>query len=72
MHPIASEDRVQLLEEIAEFELHQGDVGIVRTSWYFPTVAFEVEFTVLGKRLRLLLLGEQICHEQEHALTLSR
>jgi hypothetical protein len=59
MSPILSNDVVQLADDLPELKLHAGDRGIVRTAWYFPNVAFEVEF---GREhgIKLLLLPDQL------------
>jgi hypothetical protein len=51
---------VRLIEELTELQLQQGDIGIVRNSWHYPTVAYEVEFRAEGQRLRVLLLHHQV------------
>lgn len=44
MRQIMSNDQVQLVKDVPELSLREGDVGIVRSSWYVPIVAYEVEF----------------------------
>ena len=41
---IMSNDSVRLVRDVPELALREGQVGIVRSSWYVPVVAFEVEF----------------------------
>jgi hypothetical protein len=60
MQQILSDSRVRLARELADLQLHQGDVGVVRGSWHYPTVAYEVEFRPTGKPLRVLLLDHEI------------
>lgn len=45
--------------------LHRGQVGIVRSTWFAPTVAFEVEFCPDGSDwgTRALLLERQVSVE---------
>ena len=70
---ILSEACVRLLKDLPELSLHAGDVGIVRSSWHFPTVAYEVEFGGRGLRpQRVLLLDEHVQLAEETALDPSR
>ena len=41
---IMSNDHVRLVRDVPELALREGEVGVVRSSWYVPVVAFEVEF----------------------------
>jgi len=53
---------VRLTADIPELELSRGQKGIVRSKWFDPTTAYEVEFSMAGKQypLRALLLSEQV------------
>jgi len=52
---------VRLLSDLPELSLRAGDVGVVRSSWHYPTVAYEVEFRGPGcGPTRVLLLDGQI------------
>ena len=52
---------VRLLNDLPELSLRAGDVGIVRSSWHYPTVAYEVEFSRVGSsHARILLLDGQV------------
>lgn len=54
-------DFVRLIVNIPELCLHRGDVGIVRSIWFSPATAYEVDFVgALGGTNRTLLLAEQI------------
>ena len=59
--PIFSNETVRLVRELPELRLGAGTVGVVRSAWFYPTTAYEVEFPghgpVRGNRL-LLLEGE--------------
>jgi hypothetical protein len=59
--PIVSNETVRLVRELPELKLDAGTVGVVRSAWFYPTTAYEVEFPgrgrVRGNRL-LLLEGE--------------
>jgi hypothetical protein len=60
MQQILSNSRVRLARELVDLQLHQGEMGVVRSSWHYPTVAYEVEFRPAGKPLRVLLLDHEI------------
>ena len=61
MPQIMSNDQVRLVKDVPELALQEGDVGIVRSSWYVPVVAFEVEFQRPSHRAaRVLLLEEYV------------
>jgi len=52
---------VRLLNDLPELCLRAGDLGVVRSSWHYPTVAYEVEFPRLGySHARVLLLEGQV------------
>ena len=53
------DDLVRLTQDIPELDLKQGDVGVVCSTWFSPTQAYEVEFG-LGGPTRALLLAEQL------------
>jgi hypothetical protein len=59
------DDYVRLTQDIPELCLHRGEVGVVRSTWFAPTVAFEVEFHPVGldHQTRALLLAEQVAVE---------
>lgn len=56
------DDFVRLTTDIPELSLHRGDVGVVRSQWFAPTTAYEVEFHPVGldQQTRALLLAEQV------------
>jgi hypothetical protein len=56
------DDRVSLIRDLPELDLHRGDLGAVRRLWFAPCVTFEVEFVTAGSEhcLRALLRPEQI------------
>ena len=56
------DDFVTLVHDIPELSLSRGDRGIVRSTWFAPTVAYEVEFMLVGldSQTRALLLEEQV------------
>jgi hypothetical protein len=54
------DDQVKLNQDIPELHLRTGMVGVVRSTWFAPTTAFEVEFDVDGSGTRALLLERQV------------
>lgn len=56
------DDFVRLTQDIPELALNRGEVGVVRSTWFAPTVAYEVEFHPVGldHQTRALLLAEQV------------
>jgi hypothetical protein len=65
---IVSQDSVKLVGELPELQLHAGDVGIVRKSWHYPTVAFEVEFVRGPTPVSVLLFEEQIVSTEDRCI----
>jgi len=61
------DDQVRLTRDIPELELMRGEVGIVRSTWFAPAIAYEVEFHQVGSdyQTRALLLAEQLEVEEE-------
>lgn len=55
-------DRVRLIHDIPEAELHRGESGVVQSTWFAPIPAYEVEFERIGldHRTRVVVLPEQI------------
>lgn len=56
------DDRVRLTQDIPELSLNRGVTGVVRSTWFAPWVAYEVEFRVPGDnyQTRALLMAEQV------------
>ena len=56
------DSRVRLLQPIPDLDLHPGDIGTVRSTWFTPAVVYEVEFPGCGCScgVRSLLQAEQI------------
>ena len=55
------DDLVRLRHDIPELQLKQGDVGVVCSTWFSPSEAYEVEFGPgLDGNIRALLLAEQL------------
>lgn len=60
------DDYVRLTQDIPELSLNRGQVGVVRSTWFHPTVAYEVEFHLAGmtSQTRALLLVDQVAVEE--------
>jgi hypothetical protein len=56
------DDRVRLTQDLPELSLTRGTVGVVRSTWFAPTTAYEVEFEPVGLDhcARALLLANQV------------
>jgi hypothetical protein len=56
------DDFVRLTRDIPELALIRGEVGVVRSTWFAPSVAYEVEFHQVGHdyQTRALLMPEQL------------
>lgn len=62
MRPPEIDDFVRLIKDIPELGLARNEVGIVRSTWFAPHLAYEVEFRPRGQgfRTRALLMAEQV------------
>jgi len=58
-------DYVRLTQDIPELSLNRGQVGVVRSTWFAPAIAYEVEFHIVGMstQARALLMDEQVSLE---------
>ncbi len=56
------DDFVRLMQDIPELALNRGALGVVRSTWFAPSVAYEVEFHQTGHdyQTRCLLRAEQV------------
>lgn len=63
-HPCI-DDYVRLIKDIPELGLNRNEIGVVRSTWFAPWVAYEVEFHPKGQshQTRALLLAEQVAVE---------
>ena len=61
------DDCVRLTQDIPELALSRGERGVVRSTWFSPQTAYEVEFNQLGAdcQTRALLLEQQVEVEDE-------
>jgi hypothetical protein len=61
------DDLVRLTQDIPELELSRGELGVVRSTWCSPYLAFEVEFNPPGQNFqtRCLVAAEQVQVEEE-------
>ena len=64
------DDQVRLNQDIPELHLRTGMLGVVRSTWFAPTTAFEVEFDVDGSGTRALLLERQVTVADDEAHSL--
>ena len=57
-----NEELVRLLQDLPELGLHRGDVGLVCSTWFDPSTAFEIEFQPRGAggSVRALVMSNQI------------
>jgi hypothetical protein len=56
------DDFVRLNQDIPELSLQRGQLGVVRSTWFSPTTAYEVEFDQSADHhgTRALLLERQV------------
>ena len=56
------DDCVRLTIDIPELYLQRGDLGMVCSTWFSPTAAYEVAFRPANvtEELRVLVLAEQL------------
>ena len=56
------DDYVRLTRDLTELLLFRGAVGVVRSMWFAPTEAYEVEFQPQGldAHTRALILADQL------------
>jgi hypothetical protein len=56
------DDLVRLTQDIPELSLTRGEIGVVRSTWFAPSFAYEVEFHQVGLdyQTRALLQEEQV------------
>jgi len=60
------DDFVRLTCDLPDLELQAGQLGVVRSTWCAPLVAYEVEFNVgLDHETRALVMAEQLQVEEQ-------
>ena len=59
------DDFVRLTQDIPELGLIRNEIGVVRSTWFAPSIAYEVEFHPKGQshQTRALLLAAQVVVE---------
>lgn len=62
LRPILSNEFVRLARNLPELSLQSGTVGVVRSAWFYPRTAYEVEFVGRAEahRSRVLLLEDEV------------
>ena len=62
LRPLLSNESVRLVIELPELCLDPGVVGVVRSAWFYPRTAYEVEFPGRGRTAasRILLLEGEV------------
>ena len=65
----AIDQLVRLKHDLPERELQRGEVGIVRSTWFSPATAYEVEFSVEKRdyKTRVVLLEQEFDVEDDAA-----
>jgi hypothetical protein len=67
MDQVQVNDRVMLTQDVPERGLHCGEVGLVCSTWFAPSTAYEVEFEhdPAGLAMRALLMSGQLKKQEE-------
>jgi len=60
MRELQIDDVVRLNQDIPELSLSRGQVGVIRSTWFAPSVAYEVEFDGGAYGTRALLQERQV------------
>lgn len=60
MQKITTDTRVRLSQDLADLELHRGEIGTIRAAWLCPATMYEVEFEHAGRPMRVLLTERQV------------
>ena len=60
------DDYVRVREDLPNLSIQKGTVGVVRSTWFAPRTAYEVEFHPIGlsHETRALLVEEQLDLEE--------
>jgi len=56
------DDFVRLTQDIPELSLYRDSVGVIRSTWFSPSIVYEVEFRQFGNDCpaRVLLMAQQV------------
>jgi hypothetical protein len=67
MRKPAVDDYVRLTHDVPYLSLARGEIGIVRSTWFAPQMAYEVEFHQIGQdcQTRVMLLPDQLQVEEK-------
>jgi hypothetical protein len=70
MDKVQVDDHVQLMQDIPELGLLRGEIGLVCSTWFSPSTAYEVEFRLKMSdcRMRALLMRNQLQRHEETEL----
>jgi hypothetical protein len=63
-------DSVRLTQDIPDLCLGKGEMGIVRSTWFAPSISYEVEFHPTGQddTMRCLVGAEQLEVKEDSSL----
>ncbi len=66
MRRLNIDDRVRLTRDLPYLSLSRGTVGVVRSTWFAPVVAYEVEFHQIGNdyETRAVVMEEQVALDE--------
>ncbi len=69
MNQLRVNDRVRLSEGIPEVQVSRDMIGVVRSVWFAPVYAYEVEFHLQDQQqiVRVLVLGDQVQAEVDNS-----
>ena len=64
------DDLVRLTQDVPNLSLSRGEIGVVRSTWFAPSAAYEVEFHQIGHdyQTRAVLSAEQVTVEEGPSL----
>ncbi|CAN5447351.1 hypothetical protein BH10PLA1_BH10PLA1_00330 [soil metagenome] len=64
------DDHVRLMQDVPDLELHRGQIGVVCSTWFAPSLAYEVEFESpeLAGQIRAILEETQVQLDDDSAL----
>jgi len=64
------DDHVRLTQDVPDLELHRGQIGVVCSTWFAPSFAYEVEFESpeLAGQIRAILEEGQVQLDEDLAM----